>query len=217
MHSARNYQKCKKMIAENDYSKARLYHLVFTRIKDAPTPPSEADFQYAIKALSEKLRDNNVPCEWKSAFEYEDEDGGLHMHVMLLVDAGAGGNPEHWLSYDVGSDSWLTATLKAKNVKFHVAPPKGVMHRTRLGKRYRYIYVPKEGPKLEDALLRCSYIYKNRGKEGVAGRVKNIYGSSRPERKRRATTLQCPLSSAYRQLRQVAVQLNSIQHYRSQQ
>ena len=183
MHSARNYLKCKKMIVENDYSKARLYHVVFHRYKGSTIYPVESDFKYAINALCEKLRDNNVPCEWKSAFEWEDEKGGLHMHVMLLVEAGAGGNPEYWLKHDVDGDSWLSETLKPKHVDFHVAPPKNVIHRTSLGKKYRYAYIPKEGAKLDDALVWVSYIFKNRGKENVAHLVSNIYGSSRPQRK----------------------------------
>lgn len=181
MHSPRNWLKCKKMITENTFSNARLHHLVLTKEKDASIAPSEADYLYAINAIAEKLRDNKVPCEWKAAFEVDDEKG-LHLHVMLLVDAGAGGNPSWWLRYDKDGDNWLPTMLKAKKINFHLAPPKNVMHRTGLGKKKKYIYIPKKGgPELEDALVWCSYLYKNRSKEGVQG---NIYHSSRPQRKK---------------------------------
>lgn len=171
MHSQTNYRKCKEMIRNNDYEMPRLYHLVLKGSSD--TQP----YLDALNAVCEELRANNIACKWKSAFEV-DEIKGLHRHVMLLVDASKG-KVDYYLRY--AEDGWLTLLLKEYGLSFHISPPKNRIHRTKLGKVQNYAYITKSGPKLEDALIWCSYLYKKRSKDDS---MKTIYHSSRERTKK---------------------------------
>ncbi|MCC2971071.1 hypothetical protein [Massilia sp. IC2-476] len=167
MHSQTNYRKCKEMILHNNYDMPRLYHLVFTGSQHEP------DYLYIVNALAKKLRDNKVPCKWKACFEM-DEAKGLHMHVMLLLDANQGGRPDNWIRY--AENGWLVLLLKERGMGFNISQPQNKIHRTKLGKKQNYAYITKSGPKLEDALIWCSYLYKKRSKDDS---MKTIYHSSR--------------------------------------
>jgi len=167
MHSQTNYRKCKEMILHNEYDMPRLYHLVFTGSQH------EADYLYIINALAKKLRDNKVPCKWKACLEV-DEAKGLHLHLMLLLDANQGGRPDNWIRYS--ENGWLVLLLKERGMGFNISQPQNKIHRTKLGKKQNYAYITKSGPKLEDALIWCSYLYKKRSKDDS---MKTIYHSSR--------------------------------------
>jgi hypothetical protein len=171
MHSQTNYRKCKEMIRNNDYEMPRLYHLVFTGSSD---PQVYLD---ALNAICEGLRANNIACKWKSAFEV-DETKGLHRHVMLLVESKYA-KVDYYIRY--AEDGWLTLLLKQYGLRFHISQPKNKVHRTKLGKVQNYAYVTKTGPKLEDALIWCSYLYKVRSKDDS---MKTIYHSSRERTKK---------------------------------
>lgn len=173
MHSQTNYRKCKEMIRTNEYNMPRLYHLVFTASLDATESPKEADYLYVVNALAKKLRDNKVPCKWKACLEV-DEKKGLHLHLMLLLDANQGGRPDYWIRY--AEDGWLVLLLKERGMGFNISQPRNKIHRTKLGKKQNYAYITKVGPKLEDALIWCSYLYKKRSKDDS---MKTIYHSSR--------------------------------------
>lgn len=166
MHSQTNYRKCKNMIRDNKYAMARLYHLVFTG------SDNESFYLYAINALAKKLRDNKIPCQWKACFEYDDEKR-LHLHVMLILEA-KHGRPDYWIRY--ADDGWLTMMLKQRGMEFNISRPRNKIHRTATGKKQNYAYITKTGPKLEDALIWCSYLYKVRSKDDS---MKTIYHSSR--------------------------------------
>jgi hypothetical protein len=166
MHSQTNYRKCKDMIRDNTYAMARLYHLVFKGSSN-----KEA-YLAALNALCEEMRNNNIPCKWKACFEM-DEGKGLHLHAFILLDA-KHGRPDYFIRY--AEDGWLVLMLKALGLTFNISRPRNKIHRTATGKKQNYAYITKTGPKLEDALIWCSYLYKVRSKDDS---MKTIYHSSR--------------------------------------
>lgn len=166
MHSQTNYRKCKAMIRDNKYAMPRLYSLVFKGSKDKEV------YLTALNALCEEMRNNNIPCKWKTCFEM-DEEKGLHLHAMILLDA-KHGRPDYYIRY--ADDGFLVLMLKELGLTFNISRPRNKIHRTATGKRQNYAYITKSGPKLEDALIWCSYLYKKRSKDDS---MKTIYHSSR--------------------------------------
>jgi REP element-mobilizing transposase RayT len=182
MDSQVNYRKCKDMIRNNDYQMPRLYHLVFTGSSNPQV------YLESLNAICEELRRNNIACKWKSAFEV-DEAKGLHRHVMLLVESKYA-KADYHIRY--AEDGWLTLLLKEYGLKFHISQPKNRIHRTKLGKAQNYAYITKTGPKLEDALIWCSYLYKVRSKDKS---MKTIYHSSRERTKKPLSPIAAPLAA----------------------
>lgn len=177
MHSPARYRTAKKMIQECRYKKTRLYHFVLTPPKDS-LPLTVDHYRKAAEGIARLLRDNNMPCCGKGAFEVSEDRGGLHFHFMVLVEA-AYGRVDYWLS--AAEDGPLKTMLKGFGVKVHIAPPENKMHLTADGKMPLYAYVTKKGPKLEDALVRVSYLYKKRSKDDSMTRV---YYSTREKAKK---------------------------------
>ena len=174
MHSQARYRAFKKIILNNDYQKARLYQLVLTGSTDP------AAYSKAADAIARHLRKNDIRCTGKAAWEVDD-DKGLHFHFFLLVEAQYG-KVDHWLS--VSEDGPLKTMLRKLGVKVHIAEPKNDMHRVggnKLGSMPLYQYVSKSGPKLEDALIRISYLFKLRSKDLT---MKRIYYSTREKAKK---------------------------------
>jgi hypothetical protein len=171
IHDLAQYRKGQAMLLNNPYKASRLYHVVFTGSENPE------DYQYAINALAEKLRDNNMPCQWKGAYE-RDCKKRFHFHVFIMVESHYA-NPCYYIRY--AKDGWLVEQLRKYNeshgckLAFQVAAPKGDIHRTRLGKRKNYATLPK-GPKLDNCLEWISYIYKTRSKDDT---MKQTYTSSR--------------------------------------
>lgn len=167
MHSPARYRVFKKIILDNDYKKARLYQLILT---GSTTPET---YSKAADGIARLLRKNSIRCTGKGAWEVS-EERGLHFHFFLLVEAEYG-KVDHWLS--VAEDGPLKTMLRKLDVKVHIAPPRNDMHRTMsTGEMPLYQYVSKSGPKLDDAVLRISYLYKNRSKDLT---MKRIYYSTR--------------------------------------
>ena len=140
-------------------------------------------YQKALGQLCEKLRDNAMPVEYRYCLEVEPEEGkGLHMHAFLLIES-TYGNPCKIMHY--AEDGWLKLKLDEHKLSFEIAPPENWMHRTAEGKRKNYAYVTQKGPKLDDALIRISYLYKRRSKDDS---LPQTYGSSRrrPTKKEQA-------------------------------
>lgn len=185
MHSAARYRAFTKLIRSNTYKKTRLYHLI---LKGST---SQEDYRKAAEAIVRLLRDNNVACFGKGCFEVN-EERGLHFHLMLVVEAQYG-KVDHWLT--VAEDGPLKTTLNnlkalkglkddpkdKKGIKVHIAPPGNAMHRRADGSVPLYQYVNKSGPKLEDALVRVSYLYKKDSKDDSMTR---IYYSTREKAKK---------------------------------
>ena len=175
MHSAARYRAFTKLIRSNTYKKTRLYHLI---LKGST---SQEDYRKAAEAIVRLLRDNNVPCFGKGCFEVN-EERGLHFHFMLVVEAQYG-KVDHWLT--VAEDGPLKTTLNnlkkltglkddptdKKGIKVHIAPPGNAMHRRADGSVPLYQYISKSGPKLEDALVRVSYLYKKDSKDDSMTRI----------------------------------------------
>lgn len=167
MHSPARYRAFKKIILNNDYKKVRLYQLILT----GSTAPES--YSKAADGIARLLRKNSIRCTGKGAWEV-DEDKGLHFHFFLLVEA-EHGRVDHWLG--VAEDGPLKTMLRKLGVKVHIAPPRNDMHRTMsTGEMPLYQYVSKSGPKLQDALVRISYLYKNRSKDLT---MKRVYYSTR--------------------------------------
>lgn len=181
MHSPARYRTAKKMILECKYRKTRLYHFVLTARKDRTNPTTlltVQDYRKAAEAIARLLRDNNMPCCGKGAFEVSEDRGGLHFHFMVLVEAQFG-RVDYWLS--AAEDGPLKTLLKGLGIKVHIAPPENALHRTADGKTPLYAYVTKTGPKLDDALVRISYLYKKRSKDDSLTRT---YYSTREKAKK---------------------------------
>lgn len=169
MHSPARYRAFKKIILNNNYQKARLYQLILLGCTDP------AAYSKAADAIARYLRKNGIRCTGKGAWEVDD-DKGLHFHFFLLVEA-QHSKVDHWLS--VAEDGPLKTMLRKLGVRVHIAPPQNDMHRVggnKLGKMPLYQYVTKSGPKLEDALIRISYLFKLRSKDLT---MKRIYYSTR--------------------------------------
>lgn len=173
MHSAARYRVARKMILENKYKKARLYHFI---LKGSTNPKA---YSKAADGIARLLRDNHIPCSGKGCWEVNQERG-LHFHFMVLLDA-EHGRADYWLS--VAEDGELKTMLKRFGVQVHIAPPQNAMHRTAAGEMPLYAYVSKSGPKLEDALVRISYLYKKDSKDESMSR---IYYSTRDRAKKEA-------------------------------
>jgi hypothetical protein len=167
MHSVARYRAFKKIILNNKYRMTRLYHFV---LKDSTDPKA---YNKAADGIARLLRDNNIPCTGKGCWEVS-EERGLHFHFMVLLDAGAGGRVDHWLN--PAEDGPLKTMLRRFGVKVHIAAPENHMHRRADGTMPLYQYVSKSGPKLEDAVLRVSYLYKKRSKDDS---MKRVYYSTR--------------------------------------
>ena len=161
MHSPVNYRKARQMLLTHPYRNGRLYHIVFTHSEDRKV------YRYIVDQLCKQLKAKGMPCRWKACYE-RDKKKRFHMHVMLLVEARFV-NPDSIIHFKDGD--WLTELAKRKGVKFTIAEPDDPMHLV-AGKKVNYMHVPtKAGPKLEDALIRISYLYKVRSKEGVEGQI----------------------------------------------
>lgn len=167
MHSPARYRAFKKIILDNDYKKARLYHFTLKNSADKDAYNKAAD------GIARLLRNHGIRCTGKGCWEIN-EERGLHFHFMLLVEAEYG-RVDHWLN--PAEDGPLKTMLRKFGVKVHIAPPENEMHRTMSsGEMPLYQYVSKSGPKLDDAVLRISYLYKNRSKDLT---MKRIYYSTR--------------------------------------
>jgi len=167
MHNQKAYRKMKAMLNNNTYKQPRLYHLIMMGSEQAEP------YQAALKALCFELRRKGMDCQWKACVEVE-PDKGLHMHVFLLVEA-KHYNPCSILNHSY--QGWLLTMMEKRGLIYHLSPPKGVMHRTGLGKRLNYATLA--GEKLADCLIWISYLVKRRSK---VDSIKQIYFGSRPSR-----------------------------------
>lgn len=166
LHSVVPYKKTIDMLTNHTFRNARLYSLVFKGSQN------KQDYKEPLNQLWAKLRDNDMPLEWASAWEC-DEDKGLHLHVLVLVES-AKRIPCQFIRHRDGT--WLTEMLKAYGLSFHISKPKNQVHWDGF-KQPSYAYVPKTpGPRLDDVIAWSSYPYKVRSKAGVEGQ---IYSSSR--------------------------------------
>jgi hypothetical protein len=167
LHSPARYRAFKKIILNNDFQKARLYQFI---LKGSTAPDA---YSKAADGIARFLRKNDIRCTGKGCWEVDD-DKGLHFHFFVLVE-GAHGRVDHWLN--PAEDGPLKTMLRTFGVTVHIAPPRNAMHRTMTtGEMPLYQYVSKSGPKLEDAVLRVSYLFKNRSKDLT---MKRIYYSTR--------------------------------------
>lgn len=169
MHDPVGYQKAKAMIENHEYIQARLYHLCFrgsTQVKP---------YQDAIKALAERLRDHDAPCQWKAALE-EDNGEELHMHVFLLVEANRF-IPDHIINRKSGE--WLDIMTLKKGITFMINPPRSSIHNPPDKSTKNFAKVPKTKKEVvADCVEWISYLYKARSKPDL----RQIYFSSRPTR-----------------------------------
>lgn len=170
MHKASEYRKAVKMIRGNTFKQARLYHFV---LKGSPTP---TDYNKAAEGIASLLRSKGIECTGKGCWE-RNARHGLHFHFFVLLGASRG-RVDHWLN--PAEDGPLKTMLAGFGVKVHIAPPRNEMHRQSNGTFPLYQYVSKSGPKLEDAVIRISYLYKNDTKDNTMSR---IYYSTRSSRK----------------------------------
>lgn len=160
MHSASEYRKAVKMIRGNTFKRARLYHFVLKGSKDAET------YRKAAAGIATLLRSKGIDCTGKGCFEVNGTHG-LHMHFFVLLEAIR--RVDHWLN--PAEDGPLKTMLAGFGVKVHIAPPRNKMHRQANGSFPLYQYVSKSGPKLEDAVIRISYLYKNDTKDNTMTRI----------------------------------------------
>jgi hypothetical protein len=192
MHSPVNYVKARNMLLTHPYRNGLMYHLVI-KVDNRETKdeePKESDlrilFRKALDRLCKELKARGMPCRYKACYE-RDKRKRFHKHVMLLVEA-KDVHPDSLIHFKEGD--WLTEMMKELGLGFYIAAPDDPMHRVG-GKQVNYVYVPKKAsPKLEDALVRISYLYKVRSKEGVEGQ---IYTGSTHREPRNIT----PLSAGY--------------------
>jgi hypothetical protein len=169
MHNRAGFRAFSKLIVENTFKKARLYHFILKGIPDQPHPTVE-DYRKAADTITRLLRGKGIDCFGKGCWEVN-ELRGLHFHFMLVVEAEYG-NVDWWLR--VTEDGDLKTMLRAIGVAVHVAPPLNDMHRVggnKLGKMPLYQYITKSGPKLDDAIKRISYIYKADTKDDSMARI----------------------------------------------
>jgi hypothetical protein len=161
MHKASEYRKAVKMIRGNTYKRARLYHFV---LKGSPTP---TDYNRAAEGIVKLLRSKGIDCTGKACWE-RNARHGLHFHFFVLLEA-SHGRVDHWLN--PAEDGPLKTMLAGFGIKVHIAPPRNEMHRQSDGTFPLYQYVSKSGPKLEDAVIRISYLYKNDTKDNTMTRI----------------------------------------------
>jgi hypothetical protein len=187
IHCTKSYKKATDWLDSHTFTNAQLWHVVFKG------SDNRADYEDALDRLCEKLRDTGMEVEWKAAYEI-DPMKGFHRHVFLMIEA-AKHKPSAIIQYREGG--WLVEMLKKHGLTFYIAPPRGEIHLTSIGKQKKYAYVPKKpGAKLSDCKEWISYIYKARSKEGVQG---PIYSSSRKKAKKPAPQAQ-PARQATEQL-----------------
>lgn len=168
LHSTRQYKSAKAMLENHTYLDARLYHLCFTDSTQV------APYKAAIKALVERLRDYNMPCQYKAALEADDSKD-LHMHVFLLVEAKYA-DPNLTINR---KDGWLKTMVQMKGIGFFLNHPRDPIHFSKAGTQKLYATLPRSKPdKVADCLEWISYLYKNRSKP----KLRQIYFSSRPTR-----------------------------------
>lgn len=161
MHKASEYRKAVKMIRGNTFKQARLYHFV---LKGSSTP---TDYNKAAEGIVKLLRSKGIECTGKGCWE-RNARHGLHFHFFVLLGASRG-RVDHWLN--PAEDGPLKTMLAGFGVKVHIAPPGNAMHRQADGTVPLYQYVSKSGPKLEDAVERISYLYKNDTKDNTMTRI----------------------------------------------
>jgi hypothetical protein len=169
VHSTRQYKKMVAMLTDCQYTAPRLYHLVLFGCSDA------AGYQSALKAICFELRRRKIPLQYHAALEEEkDKEKNLHLHVFLLTEAKYR-DPGDFINGK--THSWLITMLAARGMNYYLCDPQDPMHRAKNGWQLRYMTLAGKD-KLEDAILRISYLVKNRSKEGL----QRIYYSSRPSR-----------------------------------
>ena len=161
MHKASEYRKAVKMIRGNTFKQARLYHFV---LKGSPTP---TDYNKAAEGIVKLLRSKGIECTGKGCWE-RNARHGLDFQFFVFLGASRG-RVDHWLN--PAEDGPLKTMLAGFGVKVHIAPPRNEMHRQANGSFPLYQYVSKSGPKLEDAVIRISYLYKKDTKDDSMTRI----------------------------------------------
>lgn len=161
LHSQVNYRKAKAMLLTHPYVNGRLYHLVLTGSEDRD------DYRWAIDRLCRELRANGMPVMWKAAYE-RDEKKRFHAHYFLLIESHHK-IPCQWIRYRKGE--FLESLMAEKKLGFTIAPPGKEVHHYR-GKQQNYAHVPKKAsPRLDDAVVWISYLFKARSKTEVEGQI----------------------------------------------
>ncbi len=161
LHSQVNYRKAKQMLLTHPFTNARLYHLVLTGSED------RKDYQWAIDLLCRELRANDMPVMWKACYERDDKKR-FHAHYFLLIEAHHK-IPCQIMRYRKGE--FLESRLSERGLQFTIAPPGKDVHHYK-GKQQNYAFVPKKaGPRLDDALIWISYLFKARSKQDVEGQI----------------------------------------------
>lgn len=174
MHSAREFKKAKEMLESCRYINARLYHISFTGSEQVKP------YQAAMKALCERLRRHNAPCQWRACIEAE-EDKGLHWHAFILVES-KHFNPDHIINRK--TDGWLTLMVTKLGLDFYLNHPKNRIHWSAGDKPKNFATLPRSKPeKLADCIEWISYLYKERSKFIH----RPIYFSSRPTKEKLIT------------------------------
>lgn len=169
MHNLKGYQKARLMLESHEYVQARLYHLCF--MGSTQVEP----YKVAIKALAERLRDHNAPCQYKAALE-EDGEKELHMHVYFLVESRKF-NPDHIINRK--QQGWLDIMTLKLGITFELNHPRSSIHNPPDKPKKNYASVPKTNKaKVEDCVQWISYLYKMRSKPDL----RQIYFSSKPTR-----------------------------------
>lgn len=167
IHDPRQFKQAIKMIetALAEWDRPRLSHICLTG----------ADVKTYIAALNRfkrKLTSAGVTYAYKAALE-EDSQKGLHLHIMLLIDHKRAG--KHTNPYGLISDN-VKSPLCSSMDRFHEEGLEFNICTSRYSKDRFLPILKKDYESLNQAVEWCSYIYKQRSKEGLQGR---IYYSSR--------------------------------------
>ena len=167
IHDSRQFKQAIKMIetALAEWDRPLLTHICLT---DADVKTYKA----ALNRFKRKLTTAGVTYAYKAALE-EDSEKGLHLHIMLLIDhkrAGKSTNPYGLISDNVKSPLRSSMDYFSESgLKFKICTSQYS------GDRFLPI-LKKDYESLNQAIEWCSYIYKQRSKEGLQER---IYYSSR--------------------------------------
>ncbi len=201
MHDTDAWIKIKSMIESNDYTAARLYHVVLTPLSKN-NKREVKDYQDAWKAICLKLTRAGIAHKWRACIELDDEKEvsgkGLHWHVFLMLEGHSETIPDQLIN--TKTDGWLRLTLNARHIQLTIAKPRDRIQWREPRQSFDsdaplYAALPKTNPaKIASCTEWISYLVKRRSKNPIN---KTTYFSSR-DRKSHASTIASPSSDQVR-------------------
>lgn len=164
VHSIRQAKHVHDLLRNHGMKNAALFQLVLTGFDTIK------QYQKAIKAIVEKIRDHGCRCEYYGAFELDTEKWkSLHAHLYLLIETAI---KLPFGILDVREDKWLDKMAKKWGMnRPHLSKPKNKMHRTNLSAPM-FARPNRSEECLEDCIKWSSYSWKVRSKDGVPSREK---------------------------------------------